>query len=105
MFNDGVGGSAGSFAPPNTYVTARAPWLMVTVGPFIIMVAPCPFEIRMPVSLIEIIAPAVVFKRIPPAAPGASLRRNELFKVVCIAICAMVGGLNRPVAGASPGPQ
>ena len=37
------------------------------------IIAPLPFEMTMPTSLTEIIAPVVVWIRIPPVGPGTSL--------------------------------
>ena len=46
---------------------------MSTVGPIMLMIAPLPLEMMMPMSLTEIIAPVVVWIRMPPVGPGTSL--------------------------------
>src|SRR5206468_5567266 len=53
-------------------MTVRAPAFTSVVGPSIEMTAPLPFEITIPTSLTEIIAPVVVWIRIPPVGPGTS---------------------------------
>ncbi len=46
---------------------------MSVIGPSMVMIAPLPLEMMMPVSLTEIIAPVSVLMRIPPVGPGTSL--------------------------------
>src|SRR5262249_32207857 len=64
--------------------TVSAPTLTSTVGPSMLITAPLPFEITMPTSLTEIIAPVVVWIRIPPVGPGTSLTTIPFFNVVWI---------------------
>ena len=52
---------------------------MSTVGPVRLMIAPLPLEMMMPTSLTEIIAPVVVWIRMPPAGPGMSLMTLPFF--------------------------
>src|SRR5262245_27568892 len=63
--------------------TVSAPTLTSTVGPSMLITAPLPFEITMPTSLTEIIAPVVVWIRIPPVGPGTSDTTIPFFSVVC----------------------
>src|SRR5439155_23897271 len=56
-----------------SYTIVRAPELMSTVGPFMLIVAPWPLVMVIPTSLTEIFAPEGVWRRMPPAEPGTSL--------------------------------
>src|SRR5262249_16267344 len=66
------------------YTTVSAPALMSVVGPSMLIAAPLPFEITMPTSLTEIVAPVVDWIRIPPVGPGRSLTTMPFFTVVSI---------------------
>ena len=50
--------------------TVSAPALMSTVGPIMMMIAPLPFEMTIPTSLTEIIAPVVVWIRSRRSGPA-----------------------------------
>src|SRR5262249_6961790 len=54
-------------------ITVRAPALITTLGPVIWIIAPCPFEIVIPMVLIMIMAPVVLLSMMPPVGPGTSL--------------------------------
>ena len=59
-----------------------APWLTVIVGPVMIILAPLPFWIYMPVSFTMIDAPVVLLSMIPPVGPGRSLIISEFCPAV-----------------------
>ena len=64
-----------------SYITVSAPEFTSTVLPGMLIVAPWPLEMVMPMSLTEIIAPLAVWIRMPP--PGASLMTRPFVRVVC----------------------
>ena len=67
-----------------TQTTVSAPTLTSVVGPSMLITAPLPFEMMIPTSLTEIIAPVVVWIRMPPVGPGTSLTTMPFFSVVWI---------------------
>src|SRR5207302_1568463 len=83
------------------YVTASAPSLMMTDGPAIVMVAPCPLLMVMPTSEIEIIAPVADFRRMPPVGPGTSLIISAFWPVVWMTTFCRTGGAASASAGTS----
>src|SRR4029079_10166282 len=72
--------------------TVSAPTLKSVVGPSMLMTAPLPFELTIPTSLTEIIAPVVVWISIPPVGPGTSLTTIPFFSVVWIVKPFTAGG-------------
>jgi hypothetical protein len=74
---------------------------MSVVGPSRLITAPLPLLIVMPISLTEIIAPPVVWIRMPPVGPGVSLMTMPFVNVVCSVMPAMPGGTAFARAGVS----
>src|ERR1700682_4257635 len=72
---------------------------MLTTGPFIALSAPFPFEMVMPESLIDRIAPEAVLITIPPAGPEASLRAMQF----CCGVCKTMDGCSGSPASARAG--
>ena len=67
-----------------------------------LMIAPLPLEMMMPVSLTEIIAPVVVLIRMPPVGPGTSL----IVRPFCSGVCKVMPGTRRAErSGPSPAPR
>src|SRR6266851_9755008 len=83
------------------HVTVSAPALTVTVGPVITIVAPLPFEMVMPTSLMAIIAPVRVLSRMPPVGPGVSLSISVVWPPVCRTMLGRVGGARNARGGTS----
>src|SRR5260370_24288058 len=83
------------------HVTVSAPALTVTVGPVITIVAPLPFEMVMPTSLMAIIAPVRVLSRMPPVGPGVSLSISVVWPPVCRTMLGRVGGASSATGGPS----
>ena len=79
----------------------RALALMSVDGPTMLMIAPLPLEMMMPVSLTETIAPVVVLIRIPPVGPGTSLIVRLFCSGVCKVIPGTPGGTISAAAGTS----
>src|SRR5262245_11808972 len=90
-----------AFVLLSVQVMVNAPALIATVGPVMTMVAPLPLEMVMPMSLIEIIAPVVVFSNMPPVGPGRSLMRSVFCAVVCNRTHDRGGGAVSASAGTS----
>ncbi|MGZ8403117.1 MAG: hypothetical protein ACXWVR_07550 [Rhodoplanes sp.] len=57
-----------------------------------LMIAPLPLEMMIPTSLTEIMAPVVVWIRMPPVGPGTSLMTRPFFNVVCSVMPLTPGG-------------
>ena len=82
-------------------MTVKALALMSVDGPTMLMMAPLPLEMTMPVSLTETIAPVVVFIRMPPVGPGTSLIVRLFCSGVCRVIPGTPGGTISAAAGTS----